>query len=43
MPGLRVLGELGFEPLDLDAKRERTRAEQARKCFFQFTLDASVL
>lgn len=34
---------LGFEPVHLDSERERTRAEQAGNCSFQFTLDGSVL
>ena len=41
--GLRVLRELSFELLDLCAKRECARVEQASKRFLQLTLDACVL
>ena len=38
-----VLGELGFEALDLGSEGERARAEQPGKRLFQLTLERGVL
>ena len=38
-----VLGELGFEALELGAQGERTRAEQPREGCLQLALNADVL